>query len=659
MLFLLLSSYMLDSHADEGYSNTDNSIQLDTVTLDTVTIEAHKSSLMNADYQVFQREDFINRYQNLSSFLQQQNGLQVQQAGGMGNPALISIRGANSSQTTLLINGIKANNSQFGGYDLNTIPLNQIEAIEISRSGSSFDLADQAIGGTINIITREHEESPSLSVNIGSEQTIATSFSSPLTTGLSVQLDHEQSANDYDFPVPRPIDNPQNQDQQQSLKNAEFERSSIQLVQKYKEISARVRYNKQNKNIPDYFRNSDKNDAFLNQEDLTLSLQGEHQFIHKNNNQQFITEHNWQLFHQTTDENFQDKQGVIGLGTDNDKFIQSRSEAQWQSKISLQQWQFQTQISAFEEHFASKYLDDSDSYSCTNPQGNCDQMADQQGNKILLGTRWSNKKQDQQISADLYKTQTSNKNQLRNKQGSAEKDSQSFIGYNVKYSLLSTDTETHFSIKKSNRHPSLFQLFGDRGLLLGNPSLEDERSINYSIDNLYRVNKQHQINSAIFYRDLENAIVPVYDSRGIGRYENSKKAYLSGIELQWKYQNDYFYNQVSADMYRSTTVDEKVKSFDDKQIAGIYHNSYSIITGLNIHRHNIEIINQFRRDLYIDRSNLIQGDHNHIIDVNYQYQYNQLSLGASLKNLADIEYNDFTNRPATRRQWMVFTRYNF
>lgn len=647
-----LLAFWLVSHA--MYSNAKESL-----VLDNVTVEAHKSSLMNADYQVFERESFINRYQNLASFLQQQNGLQVQQAGGLGNPALISIRGANSSQTTLLINGIKANNSQFGGYDLNTIPLNQIEAIEISRSGSSFDLADQAIGGTINIITRQGEERPSLSINAGSEKTYATSFSSPLTSGLSVQLDHEQSANDYDFPVPSPINNPQNRDQEQTLKNAEFERSSIQLVQKYKDIAARIRYNKQNKNIPDYFRNSDKNDAFLSQEDLTLSLQGEHSFDHKHNKKEFLSQHNWQLFHQTSDENYQDKQGVIGLGTDNDKFVQSRSEAQWQSKLRLQQWQFLAQASVFEERYTSKYLDDSDSFLCVTPQGNCDQVADQQGNKLLLGSRWSNNKHNQQVSVDVYKTQTSSQNQLRNKQGQAEKDSQSFTGYNLKYSVLTTNIDTHFSIKKSNRHPSLFQLFGDRGLLLGNPDLEDERSITYSIDNLYRINKQNQVNSAIFYRELENAIIPVYDSRGIGRYENSKEAYLSGIELQWKYQNDYFYNQVSADIYRSTTVDNKVKSFDDQQIAGIYHNSFSLITGLNIQRHNLEIINQFRRDLYIDRSNLIQGDHNHIIDVNYQYQYKQLSLGARLKNLADIKYNDFTNRPATRRQWMVFTRYDF
>ena len=102
-----------------------NSLANEEIQLDVMSVEATKDDLMASDFQVFQRDDFINRFQNLSNFLQQQNGLQVQQAGGLGNPALISIRGANSSQTTLLINGIKANNSQFGGYDLNTIPLNQ------------------------------------------------------------------------------------------------------------------------------------------------------------------------------------------------------------------------------------------------------------------------------------------------------------------------------------------------------------------------------------------------------------------------------------------------------------------------------------------------------------------------------------------------------
>mgnify|MGYP000559480104 CR=1 FL=1 len=56
LFFTLLLS--LNSHANEA------------IQLDSITVAANKDDLMNSDYQVFQREDFINRYQNLSSFFQ-------------------------------------------------------------------------------------------------------------------------------------------------------------------------------------------------------------------------------------------------------------------------------------------------------------------------------------------------------------------------------------------------------------------------------------------------------------------------------------------------------------------------------------------------------------------------------------------------------------
>lgn len=646
---LLFSTLLLclNSYADE------------VIQLENITVEANNKNFMNSDYQVFQRNDFAYRYQNLTSFLQQQNGLQIQQAGGLGNPALVSIRGASANQTTLLINGISSNNNQYGGYDLNSIPLNQIENIEISRSGSSFELADQAIGGTINIITREGTNNQNINLNLGSEETFSTSFSSSLNQNLSIQIDHQQSANNYDYPVPSPISGSNQHHQVQALENSEFHRTSIQLVQYFKGISARIRLNKKNKNIPDYFRNDKKNDASLNQKDAVFSLQSNKKLEHKNKIDNFYSEHLWKVFHKNSNEHYKDRMGVIGLGQDNDKLTQSRTEAQWHSKLLFKRWQFQTQLSAYEESFLSQYLDDDDSYLCTTPQGNCDQIAYKKSRKILIGIRWSNKPHSQQISADLYQSHATNYNRKRSSVIDSEEKNQSFIGYNIKYSLFHDTSETHFSIKHSNRHPSLYQLFGDRGLLLGNPDLLDETSSSYSIDHLYRINNKQQINSAIFYRQLEDAIVPVYDSRGIGRYENSKDAYIAGIEWRWRYRKYHFYSHLGVDIYHSKSFDNNVKSFDNKQIAGIYHNSLSFTSGWTQQRHSLELVNRINGNLYIDRSNLISGDNHQLTDINYQYQYSQLSLGLSIKNLTNIQYKDFTNRPAIGRQWIIFTHYNF
>ena len=47
-------------------------------------------------------------------------------------------------------------------------------------------------------------------------------------------------------------------------------------------------------------------------------------------------------------------------------------------------------------------------------------------------------------------------------------------------------------------------------------------------------------------------------------------------------------------------INPSVKSFDNKQIAGIYHNSLSLITGWTQQRHNFELVNRINGNIYID-----------------------------------------------------------
>ncbi|HIC95844.1 TPA: TonB-dependent receptor [Candidatus Bipolaricaulota bacterium] len=72
---------------------------------------------------------------------------------GPNSMASISIRGASSSQVLVLIDGERLNNSQSGGADLDKIPLDAVERIEIVRGGYSALHGADAVGGVINIIT--------------------------------------------------------------------------------------------------------------------------------------------------------------------------------------------------------------------------------------------------------------------------------------------------------------------------------------------------------------------------------------------------------------------------------------------------------------------------------------------------------------------------
>lgn len=87
-------------------------------------------------------------------------GVRVASTGGFGSLTSVFIRGADSSHTVALIDGVKINDpaSTGGGYDFGNIQTGNIERIEIVRGSQSVLWGSQAIGGVVNIITRQPTE---------------------------------------------------------------------------------------------------------------------------------------------------------------------------------------------------------------------------------------------------------------------------------------------------------------------------------------------------------------------------------------------------------------------------------------------------------------------------------------------------------------------
>jgi iron complex outermembrane receptor protein len=81
--------------------------------------------------------------------------------------SLRGIYGARSSRVLILLDGIPLNNLYNGSVDLNTIPTDAIERIEVVKGASSHLFGSNALGGVINIITKKPSKKFEIKLNGG------------------------------------------------------------------------------------------------------------------------------------------------------------------------------------------------------------------------------------------------------------------------------------------------------------------------------------------------------------------------------------------------------------------------------------------------------------------------------------------------------------
>jgi outer membrane receptor for ferrienterochelin and colicins len=115
-------------------------------------------SLAPASVSVITEEDLNRRVvMNLSDALRGQTGLNLT-AVGFGRKG-IEIRGMDSDQTLVLIDGQRVGGSAdliaHSNYELSSIPVNDIERIEVVRGPISALYGSDALGGVINVITKK------------------------------------------------------------------------------------------------------------------------------------------------------------------------------------------------------------------------------------------------------------------------------------------------------------------------------------------------------------------------------------------------------------------------------------------------------------------------------------------------------------------------
>ena len=92
---------------------------------------------------------------SLPELLQRQPGIEISNNGGQGKVSTLFLRGASSTHSVILLDGIRIDSATTGLTAIENIPLSQIEKIEIVRGPASSLYGQDAIGGVIQIFTKK------------------------------------------------------------------------------------------------------------------------------------------------------------------------------------------------------------------------------------------------------------------------------------------------------------------------------------------------------------------------------------------------------------------------------------------------------------------------------------------------------------------------
>ena len=120
---------------------------------------------------------------DLHDLLRSQAGIDIVRSGPSGAQTSVFMRGSESDHVLVLIDGVRVNAPTSGGALWGEIPLEQIERVEIVRGPRSAQFGSDAIGGVIQLFTRDANDL-SIAIKGGSyaskEATISGGYSGEL-----------------------------------------------------------------------------------------------------------------------------------------------------------------------------------------------------------------------------------------------------------------------------------------------------------------------------------------------------------------------------------------------------------------------------------------------------------------------------------------------
>lgn len=175
--------------------------------LDAMTVEAKRpdweSKLSPGTVNIVRPDEFKGEQKSLPDLLLTVPGVHVREVNGKGQYTTVTMRGSTAAHVGIFIDGVLANLGGDTAVDLSTIPVKNVERIEVYRGYIPSRFGGTFMGGVINIVTKK-PETTDVSLEVGKSsyggKRGSMEITAPLGDGsLMVGTNYESSDGDFKY----------------------------------------------------------------------------------------------------------------------------------------------------------------------------------------------------------------------------------------------------------------------------------------------------------------------------------------------------------------------------------------------------------------------------------------------------------------------------
>jgi iron complex outermembrane receptor protein len=565
-------------------------------------------------------------------------GASLRESGGLGSFSEISLRGASSEQVLVFLDGLLLNEASGGGVNLSDIELAQAAQVDIYRGTTPGQFGQASLGGAVNIRSARLDGGEQTRVSLGAGSFGAFSLSG-MTGGARDDWDwlatasHREADNDFSFVNDNGTSFNSADDREEKRHNAQTETDSG-LFKLGRELgdglyaSGLLQLLDKSQGIP----------SWNNAETSRTRLDTRRWQLRGQLRAQAVADSQWNsvgsVYASNQRELYDDRASQVGLGA-------QYSEGETRVLGAENYWErvadshtFSAKIDLRREDYIDRDLRGIDP---TERQRRDTLSLAVQDSAFLLDER-------------LLLTPALRYSHRWDHFESQQLDDGDFSPQLGARFAISEQLSLQANAGRYVRAPSFFELFGDRGLFLGNDELTPETSTNLDASLQWR-SAERAVTAEIggFYNRVEDLIARVYDARGVGKSQNIADARIVGLELALKAELAERWSLTANATLQDPLNRSQVAAFYGKRLPG--RASESGYLRLDYRRSGLNLFYELDAEagIYYDSANLLPAEDRLLHNLGASYPLGDFLLSVELHNASDEQYEDFNGFPKPGR----------